>query len=305
MLFHEIYGAYFNAVSHILTEAVSGNLDKEKLHELVNRYGFSESILSIPQKFMDGSWPVLHKDLTTPLRHAPQSVVTDLQKRWLKSLLLDPRIRLFNLPDDPDALKDVEPLFDPALFIFPDRKHMGDPFDSPVYIHVFRTLLSAIHAQRSVLVTFSGSTGKEHKWKLIPYRLEYSSSDDRFRLLGFRKQWRPCTLLVSCISHVEYEPSVSFPEQLSIHIPLKEVVFEFKDERNTLERILLQLSQYEKETEQLDPEHYRVRLKYRSEDEAEMIVQLLSFGPYLRILFPDSLVRSVKERVQKQAQLWD
>ena len=46
----------------------------------------------------DGTWPLLNADLTTPLRHAPRMPLTTLEKRWLKTLLQDPRIRLFDVP---------------------------------------------------------------------------------------------------------------------------------------------------------------------------------------------------------------
>ena len=54
------------------------------------------SLLTIPAALRDGSWPLLKKDLTTPLHNEPGMPLSLLQKQWMKALLQDPRIRLFN-----------------------------------------------------------------------------------------------------------------------------------------------------------------------------------------------------------------
>ena len=106
MLFHEIYSSYFSAVSSILAEAVNGTLTEQKLTDIVQEKAFSESILTIPQSLKDGTWPLLTGNLDTPLMNFPSQPMTTLQKRWLKALLSDPRIRLFS--PSMEGLEDVE-----------------------------------------------------------------------------------------------------------------------------------------------------------------------------------------------------
>ena len=48
MLFHEIYGTYFQVVADILTEAVQGCLTDQRLTNIVQQKAFAESALSIP-----------------------------------------------------------------------------------------------------------------------------------------------------------------------------------------------------------------------------------------------------------------
>ena len=90
MIFSEIYGSYFKAVSAILAKAVDGTLTEREITRTVLENAFGESLVTIPAKLTDGSWPLLMEDFGTPLRHAPHAPLTTLEKQWLKALLLDP-----------------------------------------------------------------------------------------------------------------------------------------------------------------------------------------------------------------------
>ncbi len=68
------------------------------------------------------------------------------------------------------------------------------------------------------------------------------------------------------------------------------LVFELFDERDALERALLHFAHFEKEAERLDKRHYRIKLKYNKEDEAELVIRVLSFGPFLRVVEPEIFV---------------
>ena len=65
MIFHEIYGKYFETVSAILERAVAGELTQDGLAELVREHAFGESMLTIPANLKDGTWPLLRDDLST------------------------------------------------------------------------------------------------------------------------------------------------------------------------------------------------------------------------------------------------
>ena len=80
----------------------------------------------------------------------------------------------------------------------------------------------------------------------------------------------------------------------------QELVLEITDERNAMERFLVQFSPYEKSAEKLDDHLYRVRLLYAEDDLKEIVIQLLSFGPMLRVMGPDRVIKSMKRRVEAQ-----
>ena len=65
MIFSEIYGSYFKAVSAILSKAADGQLTEKELTRTVMELAFGESIVTIPDKLKDGSWPLLKKDYGT------------------------------------------------------------------------------------------------------------------------------------------------------------------------------------------------------------------------------------------------
>ena len=135
MIFSELYSSYYNAVAEILSIAVKGELSDKVMYEVINRKAFSESAMVIPQSLKNGDWRLLTKDLKTPLKNPPTMTLTLLQKRWLKSLMSDPRIKLFNL--DFSFLEEVKPLFDENTFMYFDRYFDGDPYTSSEYTIVF------------------------------------------------------------------------------------------------------------------------------------------------------------------------
>lgn len=300
MLFSEVYGTYYNILAKLLAKAVEGTLTREALFRIVRDYGFEESILTIPDALQDQTWPLITPDYTTPLRHSPTMPLTDLQKRWLKALLSDPRIRLFAPPVE--GLEDVEPLYPKDAFVYFDRYRDGDPFENPEYIRHFRCILAGIRQKRWLRVEFEGHNGILHNWRCMPYKLEYSSKDDKFRLISANKRQplsinlgriRHCTLLEPC-EDGDYRP-----------LPMRKqiLILELTDTRNALERVLLHFSHLAKETERIEGNRYKITLYYEREDETELLIRVLSFGPVLKVVFPDDFIQNLRHRLQKQKNL--
>ena len=302
MIFSEVYGTYFRTVSAILAKAVDGMLTRDALTRTVVENAFGESLVTIPAKLTDGRWPLLTGAFGTPLHAAPHTPLTTLVKQWLKALLWDPRVRLFS-PSEA-GLEDVEPLFTPEQFVYFDRYADGDDFTDPRYIGHFRTILQALREKRRLRVQFRGRRGNRQSYVCIPYRLEYSSKDDKFRLITeFRG--RPVTVNLSRIESAELlepwsEEEYRFPCEKE-----QTLVMELYDTRNALERAMLHFSDLEKETERIDEKRYRIRLRYRLEDETEILIRILSFGPVLKVTEPVSLTARIRERLDRQIALME
>ena len=47
MIFSELYGAYYNTVAAILTEAVAHPVSDETVKSIIEKYAFSESVWAI------------------------------------------------------------------------------------------------------------------------------------------------------------------------------------------------------------------------------------------------------------------
>ena len=297
MIFSEVYGTYFRTVSAILAKAVDGTLTEQEITRTVLENAFGESLVTIPAKLSDGSWPLLTDDFGTPLRHAPHAPLTTLEKQWLKALLLDPRILLFDPSEE--GLEDVEPLFTPDQFVYFDRYADGDPYDDPRYIEHFRLIIRAMHEKRKLRVRFHGHRGTRQSYICIPYKLEYSSKDDKFRLItGFRN--KPLTVNLSRIDSVHILEPWDESEYLQPREKEKTLVMELYDSRNSLERAMLHFSDLEKETERIDEKHYRITLNYKQGDETEILIRILSFGPVLKAIEPETMVKQIRERLERQ-----
>lgn len=100
----------------------------------------------------------------------------------------------------------------------------------------------------------------------------------------------------SCELLEEYDPA-------SVTVPkghLKELTLLLHDERNGLERVLLHFSHFEKETQKLDEQLYEIKLRYDKDDETELLIRVLSFGPILEVAAPAEFKQLIRQRIQKQ-----
>lgn len=298
--FNEVYGTYFRVVGFILEQAQKGELTTEKINRIVQERAFGDSYLTIPRSLKDCEWPLLQNDLTTPLQHTPSMPLTILQRRWLKTLLSDKRMQLFDV--DCTGLDDVEPLFSQEQFVYFDRYNDGDPYDDPQYKQHFRLLLQAIAEKRRVEISFLNNKNDNMRKKYLPTQIEYSAKDDKFRLkavCGSSLHYvnvariKECQLLEQDAAEICEQKA---PERCKLTALLT-------DERNALERAMLHFSHLEKTTESLDEKHYRLHLTYDKSDAIEMVIRILSFGPLLQVQEPASFIELLRKRLQKQLAL--
>ena len=63
---------------------------------------------------------------------------------------------------------------------------------------------------------------------------------------------------------------------------------------------MLHFSHFEKEAEKLGEDQYRVSIRYDKNDETEIVIRVLSFGPMVRVIRPESFVNLIKERLEQQ-----
>ena len=300
MLFHEVYGSYYNAVAAILAQAVRGTLTDRQIYEIVREKAFGESVMTIPAALRDGTWPLVTENGQTPIRHEPRMPLTALQKSWLKALLSDPRIALFGV--DATGLEDVEPLYTPDVFVYYDRYADGDPFEDPQYIANFRTILTALREKRKLRVKFKSAREVEKEWTCVPHRLEYSSKDDKFRLIAFSRR-NPLTINLARMESVKLLGPYAEEEYRPIPREKECLVLELTDQRNALERVMLHFSHFEKEAQRMGGNQYRLKLFFQREDETELVIRVLSFGPFLKVVEPENFRALVAERIEKQRKL--
>ena len=97
MIFNEIYGVYYNTVSKILKSAIeNGTIDDKTMEKIINEYAYAESSIFIISAIKENRWPFFTGNGSSVIKNIPTMPLTDIQKRWLKSISLDPRIKLFD-----------------------------------------------------------------------------------------------------------------------------------------------------------------------------------------------------------------
>ena len=323
-LFSELYNCYYQVTAQILRQASINPLTRQQICEIAETEGYQESAMEIVPKLLQGDWELLSvcRDgrFQSRLEKEPFTPFTSLQKSWLKALLKDERIPLFlsdrQLGELEKLLDGVKPLFDPSDFLYFDRYRDSDPFDSVMYRKHFSRILEAIRCRKPLgIVYYSGKNRiLEHTW--LPSRLEYSAKDGKFRLCAFYRRangrWRLDVLNVARMLRVEImnkdvHKNEGIPDVdtcLEASLSKDPLVLEIFDDRNALERTMLHFASYQKTVERTqDARRYRCSIYYDVRWETELLIQVLSFGPMVKVLGPEHFLNQVKERVERQRRL--
>lgn len=320
-LFSEVYGAYFRCTERILSE---GELTEKRLREIVSESAFRDSLLFIPEKLIpdkDGNspWGLLKSPgkgrLCSVLTKAPPRIITNLQKSWLKAKLADPKFRLF-LPDQEIAalserLNEVKPLYKAEFFREFDRFTDGDDYEDPHYREVFGTVLRAVREREILSLELTSRRGTRITKNALPLRIEYSRKNDKFRIYCITFPKREEYLFnigrieraVPTGKHIETETDLE--EFFRRRRCEKPVTVEVSGERNAVERFMMEFASYEKRSElDLATGKCRASIYYDLQDETELLIMLLGFGPVLKITGPENFLSKVRERVDKQYDLF-
>ena len=133
----------------------------------------------------------------------------------------------------------------------------------------------------------------------IPYHLEYSPKDDKFRLITFFKG-NLMTVNIGRIHSLKMMEEYTEEEYCPAALRERSLVLKLTDDRNALERAMLHFSDLEKETVKIDRKHYRITIWYKKDDETEILIRILSFGPVLKVLEPAALVDQIVQRLDRQ-----
>ena len=315
-LFSEVYGCYYQVVEEILRAAP---LNRRQVEALVGARGYGESTLQLIPKLLDqNAWPLLEEReglFYSRLEHPPVLPVTALESSWLKALLDDPRIRLF-LTDEQlthlaKALRDVEPLYRQEDVLYFDRYLDGDDYADPDYRRRFQAILTALREGAFLRLAYAPPQSRLRLGDHRPMRLEYSAKDDKFRVYT-AKAWHGAfqgyhVLNLSRIREVgpsaeRYCGRLDLDGWRRRHRCAEPLLLCVTGERNGIERFMVEFSSYEKQSEyDAQTGTCTVRLWYQRDDETEVLIRLLGFGPVIRVLGPARFVELMRERVLRQA----
>ena len=316
-LFSEIYGTYFRIAAELLENEVT---DKKTVRDTVLHEGFRDSVLFLPQKLIPcgEDWELFRREKDNTLRRitkkAPVKVLTKLQKMWLKAKLSDPRIRLFM---DEETIKklqtelgDIKPLYRHEHFRLTDRFADHDDYSDEKYIANFRTALDAVKNRWIVDISFHTGRGKRASGRFVLLKMEFSPKNGKFRAYCYllrNDRIRSSGLInIGRIDSITdtgrvFRTPFSMDDYFSSRKCKEPAVIRVTNERNGVERFMLEFASFEKHTvRDLEKNEYTVELWYDEQDETEVLIMLLSFGPVIEILGPGKLRSQAKERIERQ-----
>lgn len=319
-LFSEIYSCYYAVVSNILKEA-HNPITEEMMSKIIEDGAFSESAFYVLPKFINNEWDLFEKHDNKYLSKINGNIkmpLTILEKSWIKALLTDKRILLFLGNNDieylKEQLKDVEPLFNMEDFYYFDTFSDGDNYSDETYINNFHQILSAIKSKKVITISFESLKSGRITGNFIPCKLEYSSKNDKFRLYAVRIKYGKITasaiINISRISTISpsqeiYDGCISFEKYIEMNKCSEPVVIEISKERNAVERCMLHFANYEKRTEYDETsDKYISYIYYDRHDETELLITILSFGPVIKVIGPESFLIKIKERLIRQKELF-
>lgn len=301
MIFSELYSAYYNAVARVIEKILEGEKNPKELQRIVSNNAFEESGVAILSAIKNEKWHLISKDMSTPIEHKPTMPLTILEKRWLKAVSLDPRVKLFNItfPD----LDGVDPLFTPDDYRVYDKYLDGDPFCDEEYIKKFRTVLTAMREGKQIKFEMENRNRAYSYVRCIPERLEYSAKDDKFRIITGGSRVVSTVNIAKMRFCSIYHGDEPLTKRLNRPTQHQWVTLKITDRRNALERVMMHFAHFEKQAERINKETYLLKIKYDVKDESEILIRVLSFGPMVQVVEPESFVELVREKLIRQMKL--
>lgn len=316
-LFSEIYNCYFQVIKSLIEK--KDYISEEELNYRIKNSGFEESILYLLPKLTENGWGFYKKQegvLYSKLSSDFYVPLTDLQKSYLKAILLDDKISLFLSDKEIEninvAFADVNPLFQPDDFYYYDQFADKDDYKNPEYKRHFQTIIAAIKKHQYLDIDYESRHNHRIHHCCLPCRLEYSIKNDCFRMLAVRenihrntnieilnlsriKEITPCNKIVKKLPDINRFLQRSYYKE-----PVKILI---KNQRNAMERAMLQFANYEKNTRKIDDNTYECLIYYNKKVETELLIEILSFGPMIKVVGNETFLKLVKERLSRQAML--
>ena len=296
MIFNEIYSAYYNAVAKIISAIIRGDANENHLDKIVAETAFGESMLSILPALESEKWQLMHRDFTTPIKHIPTMPLTLLQKQWLKAISLDPRVKLFDVSFD--GLEDVEPLFTTEDYYIYDKYSDGDPYEDTKYVEKFRTILKAMREKRNLKIEMINRKGDTIYHRCVPEGIEYSEKDDKFRLVTSGCRFIK-TVNIARITKCRIYNGENIIESAPPLADYETITLKVSEERNTLERCMMHFAHFEKRAEKED-DHYLLHIRFQKDDEPEIVIRVLSFGPTVEVLGSENFKNLIINKLKSQ-----
>lgn len=318
-LFSEIYNSYYTSISKIIDKSQEKEISNKEIEEIIKKIAFEESHLFIMPKIKSKTWDFFDENNKPKIENKTTYPLTKLQKMWLCSIFNDDRIKLFFENTHIKNIKEyfekneIKPLFNQEDFYYFDQFKFGDNYLDEKYILNFKKVIKAIKSKEVLYIEYNSNKDKEIKGDFRVIKIEYSEKNNRHRVYAVKivesKEKNVYLLNIDGIKKIDkgnesYEKDILFEKYIDYNISKKPIVLEISNERNALERFMVQFSSFNKKT------HYDTQKRkhicyiyYNKSLETEILIQILSFGPLVKVIGHEKFLKEFKLRISKQKSL--
>lgn len=333
-LFNEVKNRYFQLVFKIINECADGKV-RNDLIKIVDHGEFEQKLIGKNQKSfadmllnkggMDGNLNLVKEEngifypcignkgeLPLPIRF------TNLEKAWLKALISQPEVRIALSDNTFNKLqRELESLDSPIskeYFEVTNTVKLQEINQLENYQENLKLIIEALTLEKPIRYSNIDKKGNVHANKLaLPVNLEYSMSDSRFRVSLYSiDDNRPVMANVFSLSDISIvDEEISIDRETAKKILFEQkyseepIILEVTDKRTAMERCFMCFSGMERTARNLGNDKYEIRLNYYLFEEENLIQNIISLGPYVKVLSPPRIAAEVVKRVKEAIKLYD
>ena len=332
-LFNEVKNRYFQLVFKLINECADGK-SKRDLLKIIDDGEFEQKVIGKNQQsFADLILNMCDEDENLNLIKEKEGLFypaiedseksplpvrfTNIEKAWLKALLETESVRLLLNSETYEKihneLLDLDSPIKGEYIELSNTINLPDITEKQVYEQNFRVILDALIKEKPIRYTNTDKKGNVYSNKLaMPVNIEYSMRDGRFRVSIYSiDDNRPIMANIHTLSDVRIVDDVvdinrDTAKRLLIEQRYSDepIVLEVTDKKAAMERCFMCFSGMERTSRELGDSRYEIRLNYYLFEEENLIRDIISLGPYVKVLSPQRIADEIIRRVKKTISLY-
>ncbi|RXE58601.1 WYL domain-containing protein [Acetivibrio mesophilus] len=241
-----------------------------------------------------------------------------IEKAWLKALLDKEGVKMVLSKETYDKLQkelaDIDTPIKDEYFELTNTIKLPAITDQDAYEANFRLLLNAIIQEKPIRYNNTDRNGNIYSNRLaLPVSIEYSMRDGRFRvsmyLLDENRPIMANIFTLSDIRIVDEEGDIDRETAKRLLFEQKHseepIVLEVTDKKAAMERCFMCFSGMERTARSLGNNKYEIRLNYYLFEEENLIRNIISLGPYVKVISPQRIADEIIARVKKSISLYN
>lgn len=243
---------------------------------------------------------------------------TTLEKAWLKALLDKEGVRMVLSKETFDKLQkelaDIDTPIKDEYFELTNRIKLPAIKDQEAYEENFRLILKAIIQEKPIRYNNTDKYGNTYRDRLaLPVSIEYSMRDGRFRVsLYSLDDKRPVMANIFTLTGLRLvDEDVGIDREAAKRLLFEQkyseepIVLEVTDRKAAMERCFMCFSGMERTARSLGNNKYEIRLNYYLFEEENLIRNIISLGPFVRVISPQRIADEIIARVKKSIRLYN